>query len=306
MPAALRGSAEARLDTRTRARLNALMTTWSSGGGLDRTEFAGLFFGRAADDPVATGLRTAALTARLSGRQDALRDAAEHLAGAMQTVGLDRWSRFLDDAEARANEPSTRAALEKSRQTLVQRDAIRSVYPLETAIGIVLAGIEAGAAGVARAVGGAIVRQLLPKKSPAIPTMIIRPKGRGAAANRAEFQTGAKPTGELLPNAPEAQIPPDKVTEYALNPEHQFGGADKARVFDSVLGFNRSNATELISQIKSGVMKNPAVMGKADEYGQRFTVDIPITGPKGSAVVRTGWIIDNGSTIPRLVTLFVK
>jgi hypothetical protein len=187
MPAALRGQAEARLDTRTRARLSSLMTTWSGGGKMDRAEFAGQFFGRAAADPVAMGLRTAALTARLSGSQDALRDAAEHLAGAMQAIGLDRLPRFLDDAEVRANEPSALAALEKSRQTLVQRDAIRPVYPVEAAIGIAAAGVAGGAAAVARAVGGAVVRQLL-KKSPAIPTEVIRPEGKAAAPNRAEFQ----------------------------------------------------------------------------------------------------------------------
>jgi hypothetical protein len=39
-------------------------------------------------------------------------------------------------------------------------------------------------------------------------------------------------------------------------------------------------------------MKNPAVPAKTDQYGQRFTVDMPITGPNGNTVtVRTGWIV---------------
>jgi hypothetical protein len=106
LPRTLRASADIRLDTGTRAQLSSLMVTWSGGADMDRTAFAGQFFGRTADDPVATSLRTTALTARLSGRPDALRDAAEHLASAILAVGLDRLHRFLDDAQARANDPA--------------------------------------------------------------------------------------------------------------------------------------------------------------------------------------------------------
>jgi hypothetical protein len=91
LPRALRAAAGLRLDAVTHAQLNALMVTWSRGRAMDRAEFAGQFFGRAADDPVAMSLRTAALTASLSATPEAQRDAAEHLARAMETVGLDRW-----------------------------------------------------------------------------------------------------------------------------------------------------------------------------------------------------------------------
>ena len=51
---------------------------------------------------------------------------------------------------------------------------------------------------------------------------------------------------------------------------------------------------------------NPATPGKCDEHGQRYTVDIPMTGPNGqTATVRTGWIIDSGQSIPRLATTYV-
>lgn len=50
-----------------------------------------------------------------------------------------------------------------------------------------------------------------------------------------------------------------------------------------------------------------AVLGTLDEYGQRYTVDILISGSKGSTVnVRTGWIIKSGSDVPELTTLFVN
>ncbi|MBL0319197.1 MAG: hemagglutinin repeat-containing protein [Alphaproteobacteria bacterium] len=111
---------------------------------------------------------------------------------------------------------------------------------------------------------------------------------------------------DVLVNADNAVIDKNKITGYALNPEHPVGG-NKATVFESALGYNQSNADNLILQVKEGVKNYPATLGNADEFGQRFTVDMPITGPNGkTATVRTGWIYDTGSNIPRLTTIFVK
>jgi hypothetical protein len=162
---ALDGPSAERLIVWERARLNALLVSWSNGGDMDRAEFAEQFLGRTGDDPVATALRTAALTAKLSGHPDALHDAGEHLAKAMLAVGLDLWRWFLEDARERANEPSTVAALEKSQKRADPRDdAIRPVYPVETAFGIAAAGAVGGVAAGIRAGGAAILRQLLPER----------------------------------------------------------------------------------------------------------------------------------------------
>jgi len=77
-------------------------------------------------------------------------------------------------------------------------------------------------------------------------------------------------------------------------------------VFESALGFKKENADDLIAQLKDGVKNNPAIEGKLDQFGQRYTVDIPVSGPTGSGVVRTGWIYKVGSDVPELTTLFVK
>ncbi len=109
-----------------------------------------------------------------------------------------------------------------------------------------------------------------------------------------------------LTNGDQAVIDPNKVTSYALDPTHPLG-KNKAVVFESVLGFNQTNANELINQIQKGAAAYPAVPGVTDQYGQRFTVDMPVTGPNGNTTtVRTGWIFDSGSTIPRLTTMYVK
>jgi hypothetical protein len=289
MPAALRGGTEARLDTRTRARLNSLMTTWSGGGNMDRTEFAGQFFGRAADDPVAMGLRTAALTARLSGNQDALRDAAEHLAGAMQAIGLDRWPRFLDDAEARANDPSTLAALDKSRQTLVPRDAIRPVYPIETAIGIAAAGVAGGAAGVARAVGRAVVRQLLPERPPAMERPQTQPnKPSDDAPGPSPKEKPPEPT----PPLPKARVSPDRRT-HILEGDPGGGGHRPGTGFKDKSEFPAGWSDDKIITEIENVANDPASTrivqpnGRTRVEGSRDGVDIRVIINPDRVTIRT-------------------
>ena len=49
-----------------------------------------------------------------------------------------------------------------------------------------------------------------------------------------------------------------------------------------------------------------AIIGFADNYGQRFHADVPVTGKSGRAIVRTGWILLKGESAPRLTTCFVK
>jgi filamentous hemagglutinin len=110
----------------------------------------------------------------------------------------------------------------------------------------------------------------------------------------------------ILVNADQAVINPSKLTDYALNPDHPVGG-NKAVVFDSSLGFNQSSADDFLAQLKQGVTKNPGTPGVVDQFGSRFTVDIPVTGQNGNkAVVRTGFIYTPGSNVPNLTTLFVK
>jgi len=111
---------------------------------------------------------------------------------------------------------------------------------------------------------------------------------------------------DTLPNHQNAQIDPNKIVNYALNPSHPVGG-NKAKVFESALGFNQSNANQFMAQIQQQLPNSRAILGVNDKYGQRFTVDMSITGPNGKTViVRTGWIIETGSTIPRLTTTYVQ
>ena len=107
-----------------------------------------------------------------------------------------------------------------------------------------------------------------------------------------------------LRNARLAVVDLRKLVDYALNPDNPVG-RHKARVFAAALGFDRSNGHLLVEEIRRGVMACLAEPGKVDAYGARYRVDLPLTGPQGSAVVRTAWIYRTGSDVPELVTLHV-
>ena len=123
-------------------------------------------------------------------------------------------------------------------------------------------------------------------------------------ALRAE-NSGVKPHPQAIQNAHLATVKDAKVTSYVLNPSSE-SGRHKAIVIEAALGFNRANAGEFIAQLKDGVISNPAVAGSDDAHGRRFSVQIPMTGPKGSAIVTTGWIIRPGADFPDLTTAYIE
>lgn len=65
----------------------------------------------------------------------------------------------------------------------------------------------------------------------------------------------------IIPNVGNASIDSRKLTDYALNPEHPVGG-NKAKVFESALGYNKSNAEEFMQQIYEKLPGGRATLGK--------------------------------------------
>lgn len=101
------------------------------------------------------------------------------------------------------------------------------------------------------------------------------------------------------------EIDPRKLTEYALNLNNPVG-ADKAIVFQSRLGFTQENYQGLLEQIAAQAMDAEADLGRLDNHGQRYRVDLVIIGTEGQQeAVRTGWIVQPESDMARLVTLYV-
>jgi hypothetical protein len=107
----------------------------------------------------------------------------------------------------------------------------------------------------------------------------------------------------LLPYAENAVVDIRKLRDYCLNPEHK-DGKHKARLFAATLGMTVDNAEEL-RQILLDIVKNHEIkLGRQDEFGQRYTLDFEISWQNREATLRSGWIIESGSEIPKLTTCY--
>jgi hypothetical protein len=107
-----------------------------------------------------------------------------------------------------------------------------------------------------------------------------------------------------LPNGDRAEVDLRKLTAYCLSPSHP-RGRHKARVFREALGIVQADANELRSRILSAARDETAVLLDADEWGERWRVDITISRQGQRAVVRTVWIVRKGSSIPTFVACWV-
>jgi len=107
----------------------------------------------------------------------------------------------------------------------------------------------------------------------------------------------------LIPNAENVVVDIRKLHNYCLNPQHD-NGKHKARLFLSILGMTDENAEELRQIILEVVKTHEAVLGRRDEFGQRYTIDFTLEWQNRSTTVRSGWIIEHGSDTPRLTTCY--
>lgn len=107
-----------------------------------------------------------------------------------------------------------------------------------------------------------------------------------------------------LPNGANCFIDPRKLLDYSLNFEHD-DGKHKAALFRDLLGITTTTVDRLIKALRIAAAEGEATLGRSDRYGQRYQIDFNISGPTGSAVVRSVWIIAERETVPRLVTCYI-
>jgi hypothetical protein len=107
----------------------------------------------------------------------------------------------------------------------------------------------------------------------------------------------------LIPNAEHALVDIRKLRDYCLNPDHQ-DGKHKARLFSSILGMTTDDAEALRQILLEVVQHSDANLSRADGFGQRYTLDFPISWQNREARLRSGWIVEWGSDIPRLTTCY--
>ncbi len=107
----------------------------------------------------------------------------------------------------------------------------------------------------------------------------------------------------LIPNAENARVDIKKLRDYCLNANHD-EGQHKARLFFSKLGMNAENAEDLRQILLEVVKTEEARLGRCDKFGQRYILDFLLEWQDKSATVRSGWIIEPDSNIPKLTTCY--
>lgn len=81
-------------------------------------------------------------------------------------------------------------------------------------------------------------------------------------------------------------------------------GKHKARLFESALGITADDAEQLRKIILQIVKTHEAELSRCDEYGQRYTVDFMLEWQGKQAKIRSGWIIEHNSNIPRMTSCY--
>jgi hypothetical protein len=108
-----------------------------------------------------------------------------------------------------------------------------------------------------------------------------------------------------LPNSEKAFVDIAKLRDYSLNAEHESGG-HKARVFRAALGLTLDDADWLRVELLRIARECDATPGELVSFGQKYVIDAELALRDRMAIVRTAWIIENGTDFPRLVTCYVK
>ncbi|MBV8664797.1 MAG: hypothetical protein JO107_17065 [Hyphomicrobiales bacterium] len=107
-----------------------------------------------------------------------------------------------------------------------------------------------------------------------------------------------------LPNGERAQVDIRKLTDYCLNPDHP-RGRHKARVFRDALGLALADAAEFQSLLLAAAREEAATLMDADQWGQRWRVDVANQRQNRTGVVRTIWITRDAEDAPRFLTCWV-
>ncbi len=106
-----------------------------------------------------------------------------------------------------------------------------------------------------------------------------------------------------LPHAENAVVDIRKLRDYCLNPEHD-EGKHKSRLFAAALSMTADDAEALQAALLAAANSPEAQTGRQDAFGQRYTIDFKLERRGKEAVIRSGWILENDSTTPRLTTCY--
>jgi hypothetical protein len=106
-----------------------------------------------------------------------------------------------------------------------------------------------------------------------------------------------------LPNAHLALVEREKLVDYLLNPAHPDNGGKAAFFFAH--GFQREEWQALATALLGLAATGEVIKELVSPHGRKYVLDGPIETPaRRQPVVRTVWIVDHGTTAPRLVTAY--
>jgi hypothetical protein len=104
-------------------------------------------------------------------------------------------------------------------------------------------------------------------------------------------------------NAESAQVPPEKLSDYLLNPSHPVGGS-KARWFIA-LGYHPESPDQLAADLVEVLRGSADITETTTPYGVKYAVRGRLKAPNGNIPeVVTVWIVETDAAEPRLVTAY--
>lgn len=106
-----------------------------------------------------------------------------------------------------------------------------------------------------------------------------------------------------LPNGSNAVVDLQKLTAYALDPEHE-RGRQKARLFKAMLGMEARDAPGLREALLTAAGNGAAVERGSNGYGTRYMIEFEIEWNGKRALVRSIWFVRVGEDFPRLISCF--
>lgn len=106
-----------------------------------------------------------------------------------------------------------------------------------------------------------------------------------------------------IPNADRAIIAQDKLCDYLLNIDHEWGGSKARRLV--AMGYALDQWQRLESDLRAQHLTVDVDRIGDTEYGPRYEIVAVLVGPSGKSVTfRSVWQIDTGTDVPRLITMY--
>jgi hypothetical protein len=107
----------------------------------------------------------------------------------------------------------------------------------------------------------------------------------------------------VFPNVEHAVVESQKLSDYLLNLSHPVAGP-KAKWFIS-LGFSREEPEILAQRLLELAQRSDDYSVIETSFGVKYVVQGLLVTPNGtSTMVRTVWIVESGSDVPRLATAY--